>query len=42
MHLGLTLKKEVVEWLETRDWSDETRKDEYMKEIAEFLKINIK
>ena len=42
MHLGLTLKQEANEFLETRDWSDATRRDDYMKEIEVFLRKHIK
>ena len=42
MHLGLTLKQEAVEFLETRDWSDASLREDYMSEIEAFLRKHIK
>jgi len=42
MHLGLTQRKEVIEWLESRDWSDPKQRNDYMDEIEEFLNRTIK
>ncbi|MFX1258817.1 MAG: hypothetical protein ACFFAN_13230 [Promethearchaeota archaeon] len=38
MYVGLDLKKEGRTFLKTRNWTDTTRRDEYMSEIAAFLK----
>ena len=42
MHLGLTLKKETNEFLETRNWSEASRREDYMTEIEDFLRKHIK
>ena len=41
-HHGLTVRKVGIEFLKSREWSDSTRREEYLREIEKFLELNIR
>ena len=41
-HHGLTVRDIGKNFLNSRDWSEPTKRDEYLKDIKQFIETNIK